>query len=233
MKKTAAVILYFLAVLYVLPASDPYLSLTLDINYSALGFATMMKPSDDDSALFPDSYEEIREEAVKILLEDARWIFSGMIYGFSFRYVPGNREETLAEVFELIPVRQIRQGDSAMKVRQVLDDNQVLTVLFNYWPDEYQQRRLKISRGGGFYSSAAEGGTPMMQNEARTSSLKEGVKQALREDLRSIIYNRPLEVTGMLYLSAPPQISIRAGEYRSRVKILYRREDLKTFPLNY
>jgi hypothetical protein len=216
-----------------LAALDPYLSLNLDINYSALGFATMMKPYSDGVLVIPQEYDEIREEAIKVLLEDARWIFSGMIYGFSFRYVPGNSEETLAEVFELSPIKQIPNGDPAMKVQQVLDDTQYLSVLFYYWPDEYQNRRLRVSRGGGFHSSAAAGGVPMMLEDARTLSLIEAVKQAIRADLRDLIYNRPLEVSGSVYLSGPPRINIRSGEYRSSVKILYRREDMKTFPINY
>jgi hypothetical protein len=229
---TAGFILSFIT-LFSLSASDPYLSLTLDINYSALGFATMMKPYAEDKLVIPQGYDEIREEAIQLLLEDARWIFSGMIYGFTFRYVPGNSEETFDEVFELTPVSQIHKGDPAMKVQQVLDDTQFLMVLFHYWPDDYQNRRIRISQGGGFQSSAAVGGVPMMLEDARTLSLKEAVKQALRSDLRAVIFNRPLEVTGSVYLSGPPVISIRAGEYTSRVKILYRREDLKTFPANY
>lgn len=233
MKKS--VILIVLLIISQLPlwASDPYLSLSLGVNYSALGFATMMKPDPDDKVLFPDGYDEIREKAVQLLLDEARWIFSGMVYGFSFRYVPGNQDEGFEEVFDLSPVSSIPRGDPDMKVYQVQDDYEYLNVLFHYWPDTPQAKRLKVSRGGGFLSASAEGSVPMMLENARLDSMKEAVKQSLRSDLRSILYNRPLEVSGFLYLSAAPVISLRAGEYRSQVKILYRREDLKTFPLNY
>ena len=78
------------------------------------------------------------------------------------------------------------------------------------------------------------GGVPMMQAGSRIASFEAGVKQALREDLRSIEYNRPLEVRGLVYLaSSLPCSPYRAGEYTSRVKVLYRREDLKSYPLNY
>jgi len=214
-------------------ASDPYLPLSLGISYSALGFATMMKPDPDAKVLFPEGYDAIRDKAVLLLLEEARWIFSGMVYGFNFRYVPGNLDEGLEEVFELSPVFTIPRGDPKMKVYQVQDDFEYLNVIFHYWPDPVQAGRLKVSRGGGFLAASAEGSIPMMLENARLDSLKEAVKQSLRNDLRSIIYNRPLEVSGFLSLSAPPVITLRAGEYRSVVKVLYRREDLKTFPINY
>ncbi|MDC7232027.1 MAG: hypothetical protein PQJ58_02255 [Spirochaetales bacterium] len=193
----------------------------------------MLKPSVDGSAVFPDGYDEIREEAISILLEDARWVFSGLLYGFSFRYIPGNADEGFGELFELEPIHQIPKGDPSLEIYQVEDDYQTLKVLFYYWPDEDQFRRMDISRGGGYQSSAAEGGVPMMMEGARIASMEEAVKQALRADLRSVIYNRPLEVDGKVYLSSPPDLSIRSGEYRSRLRILYRRDDLVTFPLNY
>lgn len=216
-----------------LSAADPYLSLSLEINYSALGFATMMKPSDDNMATFPDGYEEIRKEAIEVLLEDARWIFSGMLYGFNFRYIPGNSVEGFDELFELDPVHQIERGDPALEVYQVDDDYQNMRILFYFWPDEFQNRRMSISRGGGYQTAASEGGIPMMLEDARLSSMEEAVKQALRADLRSLIYNRPLEVGGIVYLSSSPRIRIWAGEYKSSLRILYKREELKTFPLNY
>jgi len=232
-KKSALLIVMILIPSLSLLASSPYLSLSLGVNYSALGFATMLKPDSDNKALFPDGYEKIRDKAVRLLLEEARWVFSGMVYGYSFRYVPGNRDEGLEEVFDLNPVYSIPKGDPALKVYQVQDDYESLNVLFQYWPDSLQMKRLRVSTGGGFLSASAEGSVPMMLKNARLDSIKEAVKQSLRSNLRSLFYNRPLEVSGFLYLSASPVITLKAGEYRSRVKILYRREDLKTFPLNY
>lgn len=232
-KKPGLALVFFILLTFSLTAADAYLSLSLEINYSALGFATMMKPSAEGTAIFPDGYEEIREEAIEILLEDARWIFSGMLYGFEFRYIPGNADQGFDELFDLNPVSQIKRGDPAFEVYQVNDDYENMRILFYYWPDEFQFRRMGISRGGGYQSSAAEGGYPMMLEGARISSMKEAVKQALRSDLRSLIYNRPLEVGGVVYLSSPPRINIRAGEYKSILRILYKREELKTFPLNY
>ncbi len=222
-----------ICLLAVLPASaEPYLSLTLGINYSAMGFATMYKPL-DGTALFPADYDEAREQAVNTLLEEARWIFSGMVYGFRFRYIPGNADEGFDELFELTPLHQIPRGDSGLEVYQVEDDYQNLQVLFYYWPDENQERRIAVSRGGGFSSSAAAGSVPMMLEGARIGSMEAAVKMALRGDLSSLIYNRPLEVEGIVYLSSSPIIRIQAGEYRSSLRILYRKEDLKTFPYNY
>ena len=232
-KGIAALILILLFLTTGVSAADPYLSLSLDADYSALGFQTMFVLSEDGIGPPLGSHREIREEAIHQLLKEARWIFSGMVYGFRFRYVPGNLDEGFSELFELEPQDRIPLGDPDLKVYQVEDDLQRIRVLFNYWPDDFQNRLLRISSGGDFRGAAGMGGVPMMEPGSRIASFEAGVKQALREDLRSIEYNRPLEVKGLVYLASAPILSIRSGEYTSRVKILYRREDLKSYPLNY
>ncbi len=214
-------------------AGEPYLSLSLNADYSALGFQTMFVLSEDGIGPPVGSHLEIREEAIRMLLEEARWIFSGMVYGFRFRYTPGNLDEGFSEIFELEPRDRIPQGDPDLQVFQVEDDLKRIRVIFNYWPDEFQNRLLGVSRGGNFRGAAGMGGVPMMEPGSRIASFEAGVKQALREDLRSIEFNRPLEVRGLVYLASAPILSIRSGEYTSRIKLLYRREDLKSYPLNY
>jgi hypothetical protein len=232
-RRRAGLVLFLLSLAAGIGAAEPYLTLSLGADYSALGFQTMFVLSEDGIGPPLGSHLEIREEAIRRLLEEARWIFSGMVYGFRFRYVPGNLDEGFSELFELEPQDRIPPGDPRLEVYQVEDELQNIQVIFNYWPDEFQSRLLRVSRGGDFRGSAGMGGVPMMQAGSRIASFEAGVKQALREDLRSIEYNRPLEVRGLVYLASSPLLSIRAGEYTSRVKVLYRREDLKSYPLNY
>lgn len=233
MRGSPALVLFLLSLTAGIGAAEPYLSLSLGADYSALGFQTMFTLSEDGMGPPLGSHLEIREEAVRRLLEEARWIFSGMVYGFRFRYIPGNLDEGFSELFELEPQNRIAQGDTSLEVYQVEDDLKRIRVIFNYWPDAFQNRLLRISSGGDFRGASGMGGVAMMQPGSRIASFEAGVKQALREDLRSIEYNRPLEVRGLVYLASAPLLSIRAGEYASRVKVLYRREDLKSYPLNY
>ncbi len=212
-----------------LVASGP-LRLSLSINYASIAFNSPGFIEEGEKAL---RYDELQTKGIETLLAEAQWIFSGIIYGFRFRYIPGNKEEGHGEAFELEPVSEIPYGDPALEVFQVIDEDQTLLVVFYYHISEAQERRLKISRGGGFHSAGGTGEVSVMEENPRMTSLKEAVKWGLREDLRSYIYNRPLELRGFVYLSAPPRIGIFAGQYRSQVNLLYKPDSVKAFPYSY
>ncbi len=234
MKIPISVFFLLLLGLASLRAGTPYLSLTLDLDYSTLNFVSMNKMTEKGRVLpsgdLGKAYEKIREKGVKMLLEEAQWIFSGMIYGFNFRYVPGNLNSGPGPEFSLELRHSIRRGDDGLVPYQVEDNLDRLRVLFYYWPDEYEQNRLSLSREGLYRAAAGEGAVPFMEEGARLSCLKEGIKKALRNDLRQQYYNRPLEVGGILFFSGPPWIGIRAGEYRGLVRILYKTKILTNFP---
>lgn len=213
-----------------LPALDPYLSLELTEDLSVHGFA-MMKLSSDNLGSTPHDFKNVQEEAVKQLLDEARWILSGMIYGFNFYYVPGSSELQIEDTFELEPLSLIPKGDEKLKVEQVLGDYSTLTVQFVYWMDDYQKKRV-YQYGGNRYSPAGgRGSAAIYEPGARMQSMKEAIKQALREDLRTQYYSRPRKISGFLTFSHSPLIRIGSGSYTSSVRILYLLEGLKFYPV--
>lgn len=228
--RRAFLLLCLLFVFESLSALDPYLSVELTEDLSVHGIA-MMKHSSDNLGSSPHDYEIIQEEAVKQLLIEARWILSGMIYGFSFHYVPGSKVLQVEDLFELEPLFLIPEGDERLKVEQVLGDYTTLTVLFVYWLDEYQKKRV-YQYGGNRYSPAGgRGSVEIVVPGARLLSMKEAVKQALREDLRIQYYSRPRETSGFLTFSHSPLIRIGSGSYSSFVRILYLLEELEFYPV--
>lgn len=68
-------------------------------------------PTADDTGR-PLSIEEIS----KTVLEDARWILSGMIYGFNIRYVPPDTGRKVNESFNAELISEIPFGDPSLKV---------------------------------------------------------------------------------------------------------------------
>ncbi len=213
-----------------LSAQDPYLSIELSEDLSLFGFS-LMKPGDGIGSP-PDDLQKVQDLAVEVLLEEARWIFSGMIYGFSFFYVPGADHLEVEDQFNLEPLATISRGDPALHVESVTGDFENIRIHFTYWPDEYQKRRLSRYANTCYRAAGGRGQADIYGEGGRTEAMVQAVKQALREDLRKFHYNRPREVRGVLTLSHPPRIVIGSGQYSSFVRILYLLDDLKNYPAN-
>ena len=68
-----------------------------------------------------EDYPLSTEEAQRRALEEAREILSGMVYGYRFRYTPGDRVRSIEEEFLLTPVAEIRWGDPNMRVADAVN----------------------------------------------------------------------------------------------------------------
>ena len=210
--------------------SEPYLSVELSEDLSLHDFS-LMKFSENGSASGPDEYQDVLDQAVNTLLEEARWIFSGMIYGFRYSYVPGSEELQVEDDFSLVPVGQIEKGDPSLHVENVSDDYKTLTVQFSYWLSPQQSRRVQQFHMSHFFSAGGKASERIHAPNAGRTSIELGAKQALREDLRTRYYNRPREVSGLLCFSHSPKLMIRSGNYNSFVRILYNVDDMKAYPI--
>ncbi len=210
-------------------ASEPYLTVELSEDLSFHDF-NLMKFSDDGTASSPEEYPEIRDKAVRILLEEARWIFSGMIYGFHYRYVPGSREQQIEDEFTLTPVALIEKGDPSLRVETIFDDYRTLTVQFSYWLSPLQSRRVEQFHMSRYRAAGGKASEPVTTADAGRVAMELGVKEAVREDLRQQYYNRPREVSGLLCFSHSPRLTLGSGSYNSFVRILYGIDQIKYYP---
>ncbi len=172
-----------------------------------------------------------RENALKEVLEDARWAFSGMIYGFSVIWVPpynarGVKEELLIEPLALIPA-----GDSRMRTVSLTRENGFLYVLLEYTPDSVQERRLEGWRGEVF-PAAVGAGTAAVNYGSRRDAVKAAVKEALRSYLRVRDYNRPREIRGRAALTEFPYTSLSYGSINAVVKLRLDLEPLRAYAVD-
>lgn len=211
-----------------LSAREPFFSLELSEDLSVLGLARS-KLSDGPGS-FPEEREALQTRAAENLLEEARWVFSGRVYGFRFRYVPRAGSWEVEEEFDLEPLFLIPRGAPGLRVDQVIEETDRLTVRFSYWPDEGEKKRTARYRNSGYAAAGGRGGAALMQEGAREEAMRQAVKLALREDLRRRFYNRPREAAGFVTFSHSPQLRIAAGEYRASVRILYDLQDLRDYP---
>ena len=93
-------------------------------------------------------------EAAAALLAEARWTFSGMIWGFSYSYTPSDRARSIDERFELAPLAP--EASAAMAPRAVAArlDGTVLYATVEFYPDASQRAELTSWKAS---SSAGQG----------------------------------------------------------------------------
>ena len=226
-------VLFLLVLILTFPlfAEDPYLSIELT-EYLYYPGAIYLK-SDDDSLFYPDRQEQKERRqvlAVETLKEEALWIFSVMVYGFRFHYVPGSGSLEVEDSFELEPLFLIPEEDDRLKQEQLREEPNRIAVQFSYWPDDFQKRRISRYKGSGFQGAGGSGSAGITLEGARISAMKNAVKQALREDLRKRYFNRPRSVHGFASFSHSPKILPASGSYNASVRILYRIEKLEFYP---
>jgi hypothetical protein len=200
-------------------------------------FAAALAPADD--RLFIRPWVEL-EPLVRIdegvypipvpvaqrqLLEEGRRLLSGMVYGWTFTYIPGDRARHVQESFILTPVAQIPWGSPRLVVRETEVRDQKLWARLSYsMSSEEALRRASwesntaaLSTGRG--KALANAGPP-----GKGASLEDAIRDAIRLSLDTRYVNKPRQISGELVLWEDPQTNVHSGVYSTvaKVKLLVR-----------
>lgn len=160
------------------------------------------------------------EEASKRLLEEAQYVFSGMIFGFSFLYTPLDRTREVDEIFELLPEAEIVWGDPALTVAEVRVSGNRKYALIRYYPHDFQKSWIEYSGSNLLSRASAYGyGDVFKGHSQKLKSIGEGIREAVRSYLRKRIFNKPKEIRGRAVLSDVPYVYIDAGRYVAKVRV--------------
>jgi len=167
-----------------------------------------------------EGFQSTPDETRTRLLEEARYVYSGMIYGFDFVYTPYDATRGVAELFSFEAVAQIPWGDPALTISETWVDGNLLRAHVRYTPQEHQLRWIRMMQSNIYHTAAAWGSAGMFTGvQGKYDAVAEAVKEALRAHLRPRILNKPKEVVGKVVLTDVPYIMIDAGEYRAKVSV--------------
>jgi hypothetical protein len=159
------------------------------------------------------------EEQARLLLEEARFVFSGMLYGFEFRYVPLDLRREVAEEFEITPLAEIRWGDPRLSITESRYRNGRRYVFIRYTVAGEQAAWVRYWGSNIHAVSAAYGtGNVFSGQEEKYAAVREGLKESIRAYARSREYNKPREISGRVAFASAPYIIIDSGEYRAKVE---------------
>lgn len=171
-----------------------------------------------------------RDEAARRLLEEARFVFSGMLYGFEFRYVPPDRERSVAAEFVLSPIAVIPWGVEQLTILDIRREENLMYGRLRYTLAAHEETRRDAWARSSVNRASGSGSAPrILGSVAKQSAIEDAVQNAVREYLRAHVYNKPREVSGRLVLSAAPRVILRSGEYQATVQIKLVIQELRSY----
>ena len=171
-------------------------------------------PRSDFEIETPDQMELINQ-----MLGEMRFIFAGMIYGFSFTYVPSDIRRGVEEVFELGPQGEIFPGDLNLEVYQTRKTQSRFFTSAMYKVNDGQKRRLAYWDSAVFPVAEGVGRTNFFLGiEQKIEASKRGILEAIRSYLRKRVYDKPKKISGFARFTEVPYFTIDAGEFASKVR---------------
>ncbi len=177
------------------------------------------------------------EEAARRLVDEAAWVFAGMVWGFSFEYVPLDRARGIEEGFVLEPLGSIPWGDprlipgklepagSRLLPEASFGPSTELRAYVEYRPEAEGARLMEAYGAEPWVRSQGLGRADILGGwKARRAAYEDALREAVREYLRSIEPNKPRRAAGRVVFERVPAITVREGAYlvqaRSRIEVL-------------
>ncbi len=154
--------------------------------------------------------------AISALQEITPFFISGLTYGWEFSYTPSDNLRGVKEYFELTEIFSVNIGDENLHFADTKIEDGVSKV--ETWVEYHLSPRMMWERER-WYTSAF----PSVGGKGETSvfdgangiiiACESAAKNALREYARSLIKNKPKEITGKILLTDFPRYYIDAGKY--------------------
>jgi hypothetical protein len=158
--------------------------------------------------------------AQKRALEETKFYFEGMLYGWSFDYEVGERARKIEENFELHSLGSILWGDPRLTVTDGSVEGTRFYLWTEYRPDDSQRGRLKVWDGGQVQKTQGNGTGPLagpvessQWMDGKKEALQDAARAAVRAFLRGTERNRPKEAHGLIALSEFPLYRIEMGRW--------------------
>jgi hypothetical protein len=179
-----------------------------------------------------EEYPETPESIHRKLLEEARILFSAMIYGFSFTYTPSDNKRGVEELFILSLNAEIQWGDPNLKViSSEIRDNRLYCKIIYSLTDAQNLRRISWN-SNVIPTAGGEGGADYFQGYvSKMESIKAAIREAIRNYVRLRVFNKPKEIAGEILLLEEPYTIIQSGQYVSSVKIKLLLKEIEAYTI--
>ena len=161
-----------------------------------------------------DQMDENYAFAISRLHQTGPYLLNGMVYGWTFCYVPYDKTRGVQEYFEVTPINTIKPSDGKITyAKPWIQDNLLYCwVEFTRTPQMIWNLKAwsaitsKKAHGKGYGKS--RDGFKGIQDAA-----EDALKEALRSYYREILKNKPKEIDGKVIIRNTPKIGLKAGQY--------------------
>ncbi|MDA8427559.1 MAG: hypothetical protein M0Z80_15640, partial [Treponema sp.] len=154
-----------------------------------------------------------------LLLDEAAWVYSGMIWGFSFSYTPYDKVRGIAERFDLASLGSLKAGDPRLVLGRTRTESGMTRAFVTYRPSPDEEQRVSSYAEEPWQSSQGIGRADYLLGwKAHRASLEDGLREAVRSYLRMVVPNKPRRVLGRVVFERVPSLSIAEGVYTSQVR---------------
>ncbi|MDR1229957.1 MAG: hypothetical protein LBK61_01005 [Spirochaetaceae bacterium] len=186
----------------------------------------VVPPAGDDSAQggrYPLSRRDVRLEA----LSAAIGYFSGMIYGWEFEYVVGEKARNVEDGFEWRLLGELPFGDVRMTPADSVVEGAIYRLWADYELDAAQSARRGAWTGGQLRVLNARGGAGL--DEDQQVAFRVAAQQAVRSLVRGIERERPKVVRGRIALAKFPVITIADGEWAASAQFFVEIREIEKY----
>lgn len=160
------------------------------------------------------------KRASELLFREAVFVASGLIYGYTYEYVPPDSARRIEEAFTLTPRAEVRRGDPRLEAIDGYVRNKRVYSQFLYRLEPFQQQWLESWASSALPRVEGVGEFPWWQgHESKLASIEEAVKSAIRNHLRTQVRNKPRRSRGSVILTREPRVFVDAGAYRAEVSV--------------
>ncbi|MFP4364801.1 MAG: hypothetical protein ACLFR1_13145 [Spirochaetia bacterium] len=187
----------------------------------------------ESEPIVPDTEYPLSSDELQMrVLREVQFVYSGMVFGFEFRYVPAHPQRQISEEFEVAPIARISWGDPRLEIRETRQEDRLFYARCVYTISE-ELMSWRIGWESNAIPDAAGWGAADLSDgwQAKFTAMENGIKEAVRNYLSSRIFNRPREITGAVLFEEPPRVIIREGEYRAQVEIKLRIDDVRPYEI--
>jgi hypothetical protein len=167
------------------------------------------------------------DEARRRILDEAAWVFSGMIWGYEFSYTPYDKTRALAERFDVLPIQSLAPGELSLAVESspasaspsLPDSLDRFYSLAQYRPDAGLVSLMESYSSDPWQGAQGVGKADMDRGvKGRRAAYVDGLRAAVRSLLQGLEPNKPRLVKGRVVFDRPPSMAIIGGFYTAQVR---------------
>lgn len=181
------------------------------------------------------------KDVARTILEEARWVFGGMVWGFSYTYTPSDKARSISEYFKIEPLTELSWSAPGLKVISARLDGTFVYAAVEWVLGDAERAELAAWRGirfaagqgrasaRAFMPSPAGADFPGAAVIGRRDAMIAAAREALREYLRGIEHNKPREVRGSFAFASPPRMTLAGGAWTAVVRILIAVDHIESY----